>query len=416
MIRVALVCEFENLNGAERSLLAAVDRLSGVTVQFSVVCPPHGLLTNAFVRRNIPVYPLEWKDSVGKTISMEERRARFADVMTHIQGDPKTAVDLVHANSLSSSRMTGPVCRQAGISSIGHIRDIVRLNRQVIADLNDHAAILCVSEATLQYHREQGLDAKKSYVAYNGIDTRVFYPRWPIPLQGREIIEEETPFLLPNYPSPDPLRIGMAGQISLRKGMDVLLEAMERLAAKRAAGNARATAPLILEIAGSRQSEKAETALLEERIRAKAERINQNQGEHGVLVRFLGQLDSLPDWLRSLDVYVHAARQEPLGRVLLEAAATGTPVVATNVGGTAEIFPSDGSDQNETGFQSRLGAILVPPNDPEKLANALLPLLEGNSASLRRQTLAYQGWRQAVERFTDQQAAQTLFRFYETTR
>ena len=37
---------------------------------------------------------------------------------------------------------------------------------------------------------------------------------------------------------------------------------------------------------------------------------------------------------------IHAARQEPLGRVMLEAAASGVPVVATDVGGTREIFPA----------------------------------------------------------------------------
>jgi len=38
------------------------------------------------------------------------------------------------------------------------------------------------------------------------------------------------------------------------------------------------------------------------------------------------------------DVLLHPARQEPLGRVLLEAAASGLPIVTTLVGGSPEIL------------------------------------------------------------------------------
>ena len=62
---------------------------------------------------------------------------------------------------------------------------------------------------------------------------------------------------------------------------------------------------------------------------------------------------------------MHPARQEPLGRVLLEAAAAGVAVVATDVGGTPEIFPPDSES-----------ARLVPPDDAAALAAAMLELLD----------------------------------------
>lgn len=46
--------------------------------------------------------------------------------------------------------------------------------------------------------------------------------------------------------------------------------------------------------------------------------------------------DDMAQLYRASDVYVHAARAETQGLVLLEAMACGTPVVATNVGGAAE--------------------------------------------------------------------------------
>ena len=68
--------------------------------------------------------------------------------------------------------------------------------------------------------------------------------------------------------------------------------------------------------------------------------------------------------LGELSLLVHAARQEPLGRVLLEAAAAGVPIIATDVGGTQEIFPPE-----------QIAARLVPPGDSDSLAAAMLEML-----------------------------------------
>ena len=60
---------------------------------------------------------------------------------------------------------------------------------------------------------------------------------------------------------------------------------------------------------------------------------------------------------------IHPAYQEPLGRVLLEAAALGTPVIATDVGGTPEIF-------------GKSGAVLVPKADSHAMAEGLSRVLK----------------------------------------
>jgi glycosyltransferase involved in cell wall biosynthesis len=67
--------------------------------------------------------------------------------------------------------------------------------------------------------------------------------------------------------------------------------------------------------------------------------------------------------MRHLDVLVAPSRQEPFGTVLAEAMAAGTPVVATRVGGLAEVV-ADG----ETGR-------LVAPGRPDELAAAVLEVL-----------------------------------------
>ena len=75
----------------------------------------------------------------------------------------------------------------------------------------------------------------------------------------------------------------------------------------------------------------------------------------------------MAELLNEIDVLVHPANQEPLGRVLLEASASAVPIVATNVGGTSEIFV-DG-----------VTGMLIPPRDPQALAVAVIELLNNSS-------------------------------------
>jgi glycosyltransferase involved in cell wall biosynthesis len=115
-------------------------------------------------------------------------------------------------------------------------------------------------------------------------------------------------------------------------------------------------------------------------------------------VLWLGERDDVAEILPELSILAHAARQEPLGRVLLEAAATGIAVVATDVGGTSEIFPPEAN-----------AARLIVPNDPDALATALLDLLADQS---QRIALGSAARVRAVQAFDAAQSAQQLLRHY----
>jgi glycosyltransferase involved in cell wall biosynthesis len=78
------------------------------------------------------------------------------------------------------------------------------------------------------------------------------------------------------------------------------------------------------------------------------------------IVRFLGVRDDVPDLMATSDALVLPSRWEGLPMVLLEAASAGLPVVATDVGGNAEVVV----DQ-ETG-------LLVPPDDEAALSDAMV--------------------------------------------
>lgn len=72
-----------------------------------------------------------------------------------------------------------------------------------------------------------------------------------------------------------------------------------------------------------------------------------------------GAREDLPEQLRAMDIFVLPSIAEGISNTILEAMASGLPVVATRVGGNAELVV-----EGETGF-------LVPPSDTEALAKAI---------------------------------------------
>jgi len=80
-------------------------------------------------------------------------------------------------------------------------------------------------------------------------------------------------------------------------------------------------------------------------------------------VRFLGFRSDVAKLMASSDLVVLPSLKEAFGTVLLEAGALGKPVIATRVGGIQEIVR-----HGETG-------LLVPPADPDALAQAMLRLI-----------------------------------------
>ncbi len=93
--------------------------------------------------------------------------------------------------------------------------------------------------------------------------------------------------------------------------------------------------------------------------------IHRDIARHGLGDRVImtGFRDDVAPLIGAMDVVVSASPRESFGLVLAEAAACARPVVATRSGGAEEIVVS-----GETG-------VLVPPRDPQALADAILQLL-----------------------------------------
>lgn len=104
----------------------------------------------------------------------------------------------------------------------------------------------------------------------------------------------------------------------------------------------------------------------------------------GRSTRFLGHRDDARKLLAACDVYANSSTSEGVSLTILEAMAAGLPVVATRVGGTAEVV-----DQT--------CAVLVPARSPESLGEALRSLAD---APDRRRSLGAAGRARVEARFT----------------
>jgi glycosyltransferase involved in cell wall biosynthesis len=333
-MRVVWLFEYPTLNGGERSLLATLSVLRQQGIEPVALGPAEGPLAAELARQGVEHVPFEVIGGNGRRAPRDALRESLLALLRSLQPA------VLHANSVSMGRLSGPVAQSADVPSIAHLRDIVGLSRAAIADLNCHAHLLAVSQATRAFHLRQGVDAQKTLVCYNGVDVEQFRPR---PATGWLHQQLGLPA--------DATLVATIGQLILRKGQDVSVRAAAQVKDRL----------LMLHwlIIGERFSHKSESLQYEADLHAEIAATGLAGRCH-----FLGNVDPIESVLPELTLLVHPARQEPLGRVLLEAAAAGIACVATDVGGTREIFPQAGQ------------ARLVPAGDDRSLAAAVAELVE----------------------------------------
>jgi glycosyltransferase involved in cell wall biosynthesis len=193
----------------------------------------------------------------------------------------------------------------------------------------------------------------KVVVVPNGIDTSVFRPA--------------------AVPSPGPagpgrtLKIGMAARFSFSKRQDLLVAVLERLAALRPA------LAVQLRFAGDGTEMKRVQAL------AIASSVGSRISFDGLLSE-----EALALWLRDLTIYVHATEGETLSTSLLQAMATGLPIVASDVTGVNNLIDNGRA----------LGATVA--NTADDFATAILELADNPD---RWAACASHGREKAVARY-----------------
>jgi D-inositol-3-phosphate glycosyltransferase len=197
-----------------------------------------------------------------------------------------------------------------------------------------------------QMVRLYGADPSKIRVIPPGVDLALFRPIDPAEARVRLGLPADHRMIL------------FVGRFDPVKGLDTLLEAMALIVQSDPHWLDNACLCIV---GGDRLDEPRRMDLELARIEA----MRDSLGLHDV-VTFLGAQtqDALPLYYSAAQVVVVPSRYESFGLVALEAMACGTPVIASNVGGLADLV-RDG----RTGF-------LVPDGDPHALAAKLLPLLD----------------------------------------
>jgi glycosyltransferase involved in cell wall biosynthesis len=172
--------------------------------------------------------------------------------------------------------------------------------------------------------------------------------------------------------------LSVIGRLSPEKGQDVFLEAC-RLAAQK---DCKFVGVLVGE------------GPWEDELRARAKTLGLE-----LRVRFAGHCQDVAPVYAASDVIVIPSRSEGLPNVLLEAMASGKPVVATRVGGIPEVL-SDG-----------VNGWLVPPEDPVRLGDAMAALLADTQL---RHVLGDRACLDA-RRFSPQARAERILAVYAST-
>jgi len=347
------------------SVMDSLDRTRIVPIAF---CPNTGPLTDELRARDISQF--HWPDSFNRTD--ESSQQAVADWWN--QRIVECGLDLLHANSLTMSRRMGRIASRLACATTGHVRDIMKFSRNAAAELHQHRRLIAVSHAVETALAAQGIQPGKIETIYNGVDLQRFHPR------------TATGWLLQELKLPMETKlVATIGQICLRKAQSDLAAAAVLL---------RDRIPdLHFLLIGKRHSRKPESVAFDDAITA----VFRESGMEHRLHRLQFRSD-IAEILPEIDLLAHPARQEPLGRVLLEAAACGTPIVATRVGGTEEILTHD------------VSGWLVSPASPGELAEGMEIALQSPERASRWGAAAR---RNMEKRFSANLSAEKLLKCWQ---
>lgn len=319
------------IRGSERCLLDWLGHLDRDRVRPVVWCNSQTMAT-AVAELHVPVvrgrFPilLDWQPPRFDLVGFAARvREGVALVRAH-------EIELIHANSAAPNQWMLPVARTTGVPLIAHLHTSYDLRGRCVFGLHHSDVVIGVSRIMVRDLLADGVPHDRVRVVYNGID------RERLDQGDAKGLREELGI------GDDEVVLSCVGSLIRRKGFDVLLDAFARV-------HAAAPRTRLLVIGDGPERE----ALLDQ---TRALGLARS-------VHFLGvRMDAGAILRDAVDVSVSASRDEGLALSLMEAFAFGRPVVATDVGGTAEAL-EDG-----------VAGYLVPAEDAATLADRVLRLVQ----------------------------------------
>jgi glycosyltransferase involved in cell wall biosynthesis len=368
-LRVTLFTDADVWAGTERHILELARALRELGVEACLACPAPSPLAERAAEAAIPV------TVIGKIGLIDNAAIR---AVRRLVADGETQI--IHAHNGRTALLSALALRGAGSGRLvvtqhflapshtgrtGLTGVIWRASHHWLNGRIDH--LIAVSDAVLQSALERGeARAAKATVIANGITD----PGASSPEKSTAIRNEL------GIPADAPLIVCLA-RLEREKDVGTLVSAMAVVAAVNSA------ARCVIAGDGSQRP-----GLAEQITRLGLEKIVHLAGFRADAMSLVGAADLLA--LPSL--------AEPFGLVLLEAMALAKPVVATRVGGPAQIV-----DEPRTG-------LLVPPGDPRALAAAILDVLADPVAA---RNMGDQGRRRYEQLFSARRMAQDTLAVYD---
>ncbi len=266
---------------------------------------------------------------------------------------------IIHSNSTTAHLVGGVAGERTNVPAIWHCRDLVPLGRLAPQLASKAARVVAISRCVAELLEKEGVPPEKITVVTNGIDPDVWRAK------PRSRLRESLSL------NDDAFVFGVVGQLVPWKNHHAFIEAAAKLAAQEGCSHAR-----FVIIGGDLWAEQA-TYLKE--LRASVKKLE-------LIERFNfipHQLDGA-DAIGAVDCLVHPARDEPFGRVIIEAMALSKPVIAMDENGPSEIITHERD------------GILVASDETDGIFNAMKRVLE--DARLRAK-LGYEARSTVEERF-----------------
>lgn len=301
--------------------------------------------------------------------------------------------DLIHANFWMSALVAADIKRVLGIPFIVTFHALGRVRRlyQGTADQfpDDRFAIedRVVQEAD-HIIAECPQDREDLVNLYQADPSRISIIPCGFDMTEFWAIDKTRARLTLGLPPDEPLILQL-GRMVPRKGVDNVIRAFAHLQKDHS------IAARLLVVGGEADSP-------DPQLTPEIGRLNAIAQELGVATRitFAGRRgrEVLKYYYSAADVFVTTPWYEPFGITPIEAMACGTPVIGSNVGGVKFTVK-----EGETGY-------LVPPNDPEALADRLKHLLSNPQL---RNLFGRQAIRRSQEHFTWQKVTSAVAALYE---
>lgn len=286
---------------------------------------------------------------------------RYGIDVFHARGWP-TLVETVLAARLSGVRRTIYGFHGRTIEDLSGLTVKRRLAQKVFIRFYQRVMTLN-AQMQAEFASESELPERRIRVISNGVDTSLFRP-----LCKRRALR--TSFGLPI----DRFIIGNVARLDPVKNHALILRALKRL-------QAGPNPPLLLLV-----GEGSQKAVLEKEIATLG--LSED-------VCLYGYSDRVPELLNCMDVYLQSSFYEGFSNTVLEAMSCGLPIVATDTGGTRDLF-----DEGQEGY-------FVQPSDDQALASRILQL-QADTRLCR--TIGDRARQRAVDNFS----VQTMVRNYES--